>query len=60
WYDYFQGSMGGMNTSIVLRESFLQPDYDGVWIDAVAFYYQGDPIGAWDHLLLEGLLASGK
>ncbi len=60
WYDFFQGSMGGMNTSIVLRESFLQPDYEGAWVDAVAFYYQGDPIGAWDHLLLEGVLASGK
>lgn len=60
WYDFFQGSLGGMNTSIVLRESFLQPDYDGAWINSVEFYYQGEPIGAWDHLLLEGVLASGK
>lgn len=56
WYDFFQGSHGGQNTSIVLRESFLQPDYDGPWIDAILFYYQGQPIGQWDHLFLDGLV----
>ena len=56
WYDFFQGSYGGQNTSIILRESFLQPDFDKPWIDAILFYYQGLPIGQWDHLFLDGLV----
>lgn len=60
WYDYFQGSTGGMNTTLVLRESLLQPDYKGPWIDAVEFFYQGKPIGEWDHLFLGGLVVSGE
>jgi len=56
WYDFFQGSYGGQNTSIILRESFLQPGFDGPWIDAILFYYQGQPIGQWDHLFLDGLV----
>lgn len=60
WYDFFQGSYGGQNTSIILRESFLQPDFDGPWIDAILFYYQGQPIGQWDHLFLDGLVKATR
>lgn len=49
WYDYFQGSYGGQHTSIVLRQSFLQPGYKGNWIDDVIFYYQGEPLEE-DHM----------
>jgi hypothetical protein len=60
WYDFFQGSYGGQNTSIILRESFLQPGFDGPWIDAILFYYQGQPIGQWDHLFLDGLVKATR
>ncbi|HSV77179.1 MAG TPA: hypothetical protein VLH37_09145 [Bacteroidales bacterium] len=58
WYDFFQGSAGGMETSIILRATFLQPGIDGEWIDAVEFYYNGNPIreGDWDHLILHGII----
>ena len=56
WYDFFQGSAGGTNTTITLRESFLQPGYEGPWINGVIFLYQGEPIGEWDHIQLQGLI----
>lgn len=56
WYGFFQGSAGGGNTTVVLRESFLQPDYEGHWIDGIIFYYQGEKIKEFDHLNLQGLL----
>lgn len=56
WYDFFQGSAGGTNTTITLRESFLQPGYEGSWINGVIFLYQGEPIGEWDHIRLQGLI----
>ena len=52
WYDFFQGSYGGQQTSIRLKESFLQPQYQGPWIDQVQFYYNGEPLEGWDHLIL--------
>jgi len=57
WYDYFQGSYGGQNTTIILKESILQRDYKGNWIDGAVFFYQGDSIGDMDHLRLEGVKA---
>jgi hypothetical protein len=56
WYDYFQGSAGGGNTTIVLKESFLQRDYEGQWIDGIIFYYQGKEMQDLDHVNLHGLL----
>lgn len=56
WYDFFQGSSGGQNTSIILRNTFLQPRYQGEWVDAVMFYYQGEPFPAMDHVFLEGII----
>ena len=57
WYDYFQGSSGGQNTTFILEESILQKSYQGDWIDGVVFFYQGDSIGLWDHLYLDGVLS---
>lgn len=54
WYEHFQGSMGGDQTTIVLIESILQREYSGDWIDEVEFYYQGEKIGEWDHVFLTG------
>jgi len=52
---YFQGSTGGACTTIMLVETFLQRDYDGVWLDGVEFYYEGKPISdEWDHIHLSG------
>ncbi|MFO7575719.1 MAG: hypothetical protein R6W67_11250 [Bacteroidales bacterium] len=55
WYDFFQGSAGGLNTQITLEESFLQKEFYGLWIAGVRFFYQGSPIEQWDHLNLSGL-----
>lgn len=41
---YFQGSTGGIITSMSLEETFLQRDYDGEWIDGVEFLYQGEQV----------------
>jgi hypothetical protein len=54
WYDFFQGSSGGLETTLTLTESILQRDYKGEWIDKVEFYYQSEPIGEWDHVFLSG------
>jgi hypothetical protein len=54
WYEHFQGSMGGDQTTIVLIESILQREYTGDWIDEVEFYYQGEKIVEWDHAFLSG------
>jgi len=54
WYDFFQGSSGGQQTTIVLIESTLQRQYKGDWIDAVEFFYQDEVIGEWDHISLSG------
>ncbi|MBR9999178.1 MAG: hypothetical protein KFF73_09410 [Cyclobacteriaceae bacterium] len=56
WYDFFQGSSGGINTTIILKETFLQRFYKGEWIDAVVFYYGGKEIGEWDHIFLDGMI----
>jgi hypothetical protein len=56
WYDFFQGSMGGGQTTIILIESTLQKQYKGEWVDAVEFYYQNKKIGEWDHISLSGII----
>lgn len=56
WYDYFQGAYGGQNTTVILKESFLQREYKGKWIDQIEFFYQGKPIGDWDHIDLSGII----
>ena len=55
---YFQGSTGGLFTSMSLRKTFLQEDFDGEWIDGVEFYYEGEPIlkDDWDHISLSGTI----
>ena len=64
WYDYFQGSTGGLHTSIILRETILQPNYTGPgnWIDAVEFFYMGRPIvkNNWDHIVLWGRITQSQ
>lgn len=37
---YFQGSTGGICTSVTLIETFLQKEYKGEWIDGVKFLYE--------------------
>jgi hypothetical protein len=54
WYDFFQGSDGGETTTMILTESTLQRQFNGDWVDAVEFYYQGEEIGEWDHINLSG------
>lgn len=49
WYNYFQGSTGGMVTARSLEETFLQRDYPGVWIDGIKFEYNGEPMPELDH-----------
>lgn len=49
---YFQGSTGGVLTSVKLVETFLQRDYRGPWIDGVQFLYEGNQID-FEHV--EGL-----
>jgi hypothetical protein len=56
WYDFFQGSMGGGRTTIILTESILQKQYKGEWVDAVEFYYQNEKIEEMDHIFLSGII----
>ncbi len=56
WYDFFQGSTGGMFTTIVLKESLLQRAYKGEWIDAIVFYYQDEKLDYMDHIDLSGII----
>ena len=49
---YFQGSAGGSITLNSLRDTFLQGEYDGQWIDGVRFLYESQPI-EFEHV--EGL-----
>lgn len=50
----FQGSSGGICTTISLEETFLQKEYSGEWIDGVQFLYEGNKItdqhveGLWE------------
>jgi len=54
---YFQGSSGGSETTYTLRNSFLQKEYPGEWIDGVKFLYENQPIGNdWDHISLSGVI----
>lgn len=46
---YFQGSTGGIVTTVSLDETFLQKEYDGDWIDGVRFLYEGEKI-MFDHV----------
>jgi len=41
---FFQGTCGGTQTTRTLIHTFLQDDYEGEWIDAVEFYYEGEPM----------------
>jgi hypothetical protein len=50
WFDFFQGSHGGLNTQIILTESLLQRHYQGDWIDAMVVNYQGNAFGEFDHI----------
>lgn len=54
---YFQGSLGGQETYIILVETFLQRDYKGSWIDGIKFMYEDKPIDIdiWDHIDLAGI-----
>jgi hypothetical protein len=56
WYDFFQGSMGGGQTTIILIESALQKQFNDNWVDAAEFYYQNEKIGEWDHVYLSGII----
>jgi hypothetical protein len=56
WYEFFQGSMGGEQTTIILIESILQREFTGDWIDEVEFKYQNEKIGEWDHTFLSGVI----
>jgi hypothetical protein len=47
---YFQGSALAGQTKRALLWSFLQPEYEGLWIDSVSFYYQGKPFDPRDHI----------
>ena len=58
---FFQGSTGGLSTTIKLTETFLQKDYQGEWIDGVEFYYEGQPISdEWVHIRLNGTIFRTK
>jgi hypothetical protein len=53
---YFQGSTGGTATTFILTNTFLQPEYNGTWVDGAEFLYEGKAInaGEWDHIRLDG------
>ena len=48
---FFEGSSGGGTTSVTLKETFLQRDYTGDWIDGVEFHYEGEhALNTFDHV----------
>ena len=53
---FFQGTCGGAQTTRTLIHTFLQDDYEGEWIDAVEFYYEGEPMSeeSFQHTNLYG------
>ena len=54
---YFQGSSGGAQTTYILVTTYLQPHYNGAWIDGVQFWYDGKPVSSdWDHISLHGTI----
>lgn len=40
--NFFQGSAGGSITEVTLKESFLQKEYNGVWVDGIQVFYEGE------------------
>jgi hypothetical protein len=50
---YFQGSTGGLMTSVALTETILQTDYLGDWVDGVKFLYEGVKVD-FEHVGLYG------
>jgi hypothetical protein len=60
WYDFFQGSMRGEQTTIILIESVLQREFTGDWVDEVEFWYQGEKIGDRDHVFLSCTINRNK
>jgi len=53
---FFQGTCGGTQTTRTLVHTFLQEDYQGEWIDAVEFFYEGEPMSEerFEHTNLYG------
>jgi len=47
--NYFQGSSGGIATSKILIETFIQKSYLGDWVDSIQFQYNGAAI-EYDHV----------
>lgn len=58
--NYFQGSTGGWCTTNALRETLLQPEYKGKWIDGVEFLYESETLENWDHVTLYGIQYRGQ
>jgi hypothetical protein len=56
WNPMFGGTAQGNYTGRVLKETFLQPDYDGEWINAVEFAYNGEPFEDAEDIRLDGLI----
>lgn len=56
WNHMFGGTTQGDYTGRVLKETFLQPDYDGEWIGAVQFAYNGEPFEDAEDIRLDGLI----
>jgi hypothetical protein len=56
WNQMFGGTTQGNYTGRVLKKTFLQPDYDGDWIGAVQFAYNGDPFEDAEDIRLDGLI----
>lgn len=50
WTQYLNsGSTGSLMTANTLKETFLQREYKGNWIDGVEFFCNGQPIPEMDH-----------
>lgn len=47
--NFFQGSTGAAITELTLKETFLQKEFTGNWIDGIQIFYEGEA-SEFDHL----------
>lgn len=55
---YFQGSLGGSMTAVMLGTNILQPQfvYSSPFLDGVILLYNGSPLKEMDHIDIDGIL----
>ncbi len=53
---YFQGSMGGQNTYVMLVSNLMQPQLKDPLLDGIIFLYNNSELKGMDHIRLSGII----